>query len=121
MFAALVPLAQQGGSGGGLVGFLLPLLLMGAIFYFLLIRPQQRRARQQRQLLESLEVGDEVMTIGGLFGTIRALDDDRVTVEVAPGIELNFIRSAVARKLVFDEGEADRSGKEEEEEAGDQT
>ncbi|MGH2684461.1 MAG: preprotein translocase subunit YajC, partial [Actinomycetota bacterium] len=60
-------LAQQGGTN---VTFLISLVLMVGIFYFLLIRPQQRRVRQQRQLVDSLNVGDEVITIGGLFGTI---------------------------------------------------
>ena len=49
---------------------LAPLLLLVGIFYFLLIRPQQRRMRQQRTLIEGLDVGDEVLTIGGMFGTI---------------------------------------------------
>lgn len=90
---------------------LLPLLLMGAIFYFLLIRPQQRRTRAQRDLIQSLDVGDEVITIGGVFGTIRALDEEAVTLEVAPGIQVRLVKSGIARKLVFDE---------EEEEAGEQ-
>ena len=101
----LTPLAQSSGSGG--LTALLPLVLMVGVFYFLLIRPQQRRARSQRQLLESLDVGDEVVTIGGIFGTVRALDDDEVTIEVAPNIELQFLKSAIARKLVLDEDEYD--------------
>ena len=102
----LTPLAQSSGSGG--LAALLPLVLMVGVFYFLLIRPQQRRARSQRQLLESLDVGDEVVTIGGIFGTVRALDDDEVTIEVAPNIELQFLKSAIARKLVLDEDEYDQ-------------
>ena len=119
MSAALFPLAQgQGGSG---VTTLIFLVLMFVLFYFLLIRPQQRRARQQRQLLESLEIGDEVMTIGGMFGTITAMDDEAVTVQVAPGVDIRMVKSAIARKLVLNEegdGVEEQDESQEEEEAG---
>lgn len=98
MTTALIPLAQQS-TGGGSVATVVMLVVLGAFFYFLLIRPQQRRARQQRELLASLEVGDEVITLGGLFGTVRSLDGDRVRLEVAPGVELTFVRNAIARRL----------------------
>jgi preprotein translocase subunit YajC len=80
------------------------------VFYFLLIRPQQRRARAQRELVMSLEVGDEVVTIGGMFGTITAVDDESVTVEVAPGTSMRFVKSAIARKLVRDEDLEEEAG-----------
>ena len=95
-------LAQTGGSN---VTFLLSLVLMVAIFYFLLIRPQQRRARQQRSLVQSLDVGDEVVTIGGLFGRIMELDDETVTIDAGAGTRLRFLKQAVARKLVEEEPE----------------
>ena len=79
---------------------LAPILLIGVVFYFLLIRPQQRRAKAQRELTSTTEVGDEVVTIGGLFGVVREVDDDSVLLEVAPGTELRYLRSAIARKLV---------------------
>jgi preprotein translocase subunit YajC len=117
-------LGATSSSGSGLAPLLL-LVLMGAFFYFLLIRPQQRRARAQRELIQSIDVGDEVMTIGGLYGTVRAVEDGRVTLEVAPGVDLMFAKSAIARKLVFDEDdyeEGDEGQEEEqEEEAGDQS
>ncbi len=95
MSAALI--AQQGGSN---VTFLISLVLMVAIFYFLLIRPQQRRVRQQRQLVESLKVGDEVITIGGMFGTILDMDDETITLDAGAGTRLKYLRQAVARKFV---------------------
>jgi preprotein translocase subunit YajC len=89
-------------AGGGLVGLLLPLALMGGLFYFLLIRPQQRRARAQRELLSALQVGDDVMTAGGIFGTIKEIDDDNdtVTVEIAPGTNVRMLRRGIAQRLV---------------------
>ena len=86
-------LAQESGGGSSLVAFL-PLLVMGGIFYFLLIRPQQRRARAQRELLSSVEVGDEVVTTAGVFGLVTDIDDedDIVTVEIAPGTRVRMLR-----------------------------
>jgi preprotein translocase subunit YajC len=117
VFGITTLLAQSGSSGSSPLTLLLPLALMGGIFYFLLIRPQQRRQRAQRDLLGSLEVGDEVVTIGGVYGTIREIDDENVTIEVAPGVQMKFLRGAIARKLVENE-EYDAS---EDEEAGDQS
>jgi preprotein translocase subunit YajC len=118
VFAFLSPLAQSSSSGGSsALSLLLPLVLMGGIFYFLLIRPQQRRTRAQRDLLSSLDVGDEVVTIGGMHGVIRSFDDETVTLEVSPGVDLKFLRGAIARKLV-DESAYEPA---EDEEAGDQS
>jgi preprotein translocase subunit YajC len=96
-------LAQESGGGSSLVAFL-PLLVMGGIFYFLLIRPQQRRARAQRELLSSVEVGDEVVTTAGVFGLVTDIDDedDIVTVEIAPGTRVRMLRSGIGR-IVVDE------------------
>jgi preprotein translocase subunit YajC len=95
--SAIALVAQQ--TGGGNIPFLISLVLMVGIFYFLLIRPQQRRVRQQRELVNSLRVGDEVVTIGGMFGRIQEMDDETVTLE-AGGSRLRFVKQAVARKYV---------------------
>jgi preprotein translocase subunit YajC len=87
-------LAQQGGSN---YTFLISLVLMVGIFYFLLIRPQQRRVRQQRELVDSLDVGDEVVTIGGMFGTILEMDEESVTLDAGGGTRLRYLKQAVAR------------------------
>ena len=94
--------AQQAQTGGGrdVLATVLPILLMVAIFYFLLVRPQQRRVRQQRDLMEGLGVGDEVVTIGGLFGTILEMDDESITIDAGGGTRLRFLKQAVARKFV---------------------
>ena len=102
-------IAQQSGSN---VTFLISLVLMVAIFYFLLIRPQQRRVRQQRSLVESLRVGDEVITIGGLFGTILEIEDETITLDAGAGTRLRYLKQAVARKFVEeseDQGAEDSS------------
>jgi len=78
---------------------LLPLVVLAAAFYLLIIRPQQKRQRDHRLLMDSLAVGDRVVTIGGVYGTVSSLDDDRVGVEVATGVVVEFARSAIARKI----------------------
>ncbi|MGZ8580421.1 MAG: preprotein translocase subunit YajC [Actinomycetota bacterium] len=103
-------LLAQGSEGGSSLIAFLPLLLMGGVFYFLLIRPQQRRARAQRELLGSVEVGDEVVTTAGMFGTVREIDDedDIVTLEIAPGTRVRIVRAGIGRIVVDEalEGEA---------------
>lgn len=103
-----VVLAQAEGGGGSALGLLVPLGLMGVLFYFLLIRPQQRRARAQRDLISSVEVGDEIMTAGGILGTVTAMDEDDelLTVEIAPGTRIRVVKRAVSQRFV-EEDEAD--------------
>ena len=79
------------------------LILMGAIFYFMLVRPQRRRVQQHRALVDSLSVGDEVVTIGGLFGTITRLNDDDVELRVDTSTTLRFLKTSIARVVVVDE------------------
>ena len=77
---------------------LIPILLFGFL-YVLLIRPQQQRVRRQQALVSSIQVGDEVLTAGGIVGRITALEGDRVHLEVAPGMTLTFLRPAITRRL----------------------
>jgi preprotein translocase subunit YajC len=86
------------------VGFL-PLLLIGVVFYFLLIRPQNQRRRAQMEMQSAIEVGDEIVTTAGIYGTITEIDDDFgiVTLEIAPNTEIRLARAAVATRLMDDE------------------
>lgn len=101
-----VIIAQQSG-GGGVLGGLLPLLIIGVLFYFLLIRPQQKRARDQRGLLDSLSVGDRVVTIGGFHGTVESVDDTTVRLELNPTNVVTLSKQAIARRLIEAETEPD--------------
>lgn len=83
-------------------GSLIFLVLLVGIFYFMLIRPQRKRVEEHRRLIDSLDPGDEVVTIGGLHGVISSIGDDDVQLEVAPGTTLRFVKSAVARVVVDD-------------------
>lgn len=81
---------------------------MVAIFYFLLIRPQQKRAKEQRDLLSTLVPGLQIITIGGIFGTIVEVGD-RVRIRVADGSELEISKVAVSRVLEPNAAEVDNS------------
>lgn len=76
---------------------LLPFIAMFAIMWFLLIRPAQKRQKETKQMQNSLQRGDEVITIGGIHGTIEAVDETSVFLKVAESTTLRFDRQAVGR------------------------
>lgn len=80
-------------------GQLFSLAIIAIAFYVIMIRPQQRRQKEHQALMASLEVGDRVVTIGGVYGTISSMVDTVVGVEVSPGVVVEFDRAAIARKI----------------------
>jgi len=84
--------------GGGLLTFL-PLVLMLVVFYFLMIRPQQKRMKEHRAMVEALKKGDEVVTNGGLGGTVTKVGDAYLSMRVAENVEVNVQKSAVSALL----------------------
>ena len=84
---------------GGNLGSFLPLILMFVAMYFLMIRPQQKRAKEQKAMMEALAKGDEVATAGGLLGKVTKLGDVYLTLELAPGVEVQLQRSAIIQVL----------------------
>lgn len=85
-------------AGGGLLTFL-PLILMVAVMYFLFIRPQQKRVKEHAAMVEALNKGDEVVTNGGLGGTVTKVNDAFLTIKVADNVEVNVQKQAVATLL----------------------
>jgi preprotein translocase subunit YajC len=81
------------------------LLVLLVLFWFLLIRPQRRRQAEAQHMLDALAVGKEVVTAGGLYGTITRLEDDEVRLEVADGVEVRVAKRAIAGVLSPDEPE----------------
>jgi preprotein translocase subunit YajC len=75
------------------------LVLLMVVFYFMLIRPQKRRVEQHRRLIESVGPGDDIVTIGGMHASVVSVDDDEVVIAPNPGMELRFVKSAIARKV----------------------
>ena len=94
MFLADTPASSSGTSSLYTIGMF---VLIGAVFYFLILRPQNKRRRDQASMQSKLGVGDEVQTVGGLFGTVTEVDGDVVTIEAAPGVELRYAAGAIAR------------------------
>ena len=86
---------------------LFPFIIL-ALMWVLLVRPQQQRVRQQRDLVASLEVGDEVITAGGIIGRIVDLTQEEAIVEIAPAVNMRFLRGAINARLNehIDEGPA---------------
>lgn len=94
------PAYAQGAApaGGGLLTFL-PLLLMIAVMYFLFIRPQQKRVKEHAAMVEALKKGDEVVTNGGLGGSITKVNDAFITLQIADNVEVNVQKPAIATLL----------------------
>ncbi|MFC8845490.1 MULTISPECIES: preprotein translocase subunit YajC [unclassified Micromonospora] len=88
--------AAAGSGAGGLTPILMIALLFG-VMYFMMIRPQQKRRREAERMQSALAPGDEVVTIGGLYGTVTGVDDETVLLEVAPGVQARYARPAIAR------------------------
>jgi preprotein translocase subunit YajC len=68
----------------------------------MLIRPQKKRMEEHRKLVESVGPGDEIITMTGLYGTVRAMGDENVEVEIAPGTTVRFLKSAIGRRVSED-------------------
>jgi preprotein translocase subunit YajC len=95
MFAFLIQ-TQQAPASNPLMSFL-PLIFIVAIFYFLVFMPMQRQKKTQANMLQSLQSGNEVLTTGGIVGTIVSITGDMLVVRVKPdNIKLQIARSAVS-------------------------
>ena len=89
------------------MGSLVFFALLFAAMWFFTIRPQQQRLKAQRALIAAVAVGDEVMTAGGLIGTVTVLSDDELRLEVGPGVEIRVARAAITRRIGPDAVEGD--------------
>ncbi|MGW0436873.1 preprotein translocase subunit YajC [Micromonospora sp. NPDC003197] len=89
--------AQENTGGAGSFMPILMIVLLFGVMYFMMIRPQQKRRREAEQMQAGIGPGDEVVTIGGLYGTIAGGDDETVLLEVAPGVQTRYARPAIAR------------------------
>ena len=87
----------QEGTGSALPSLLFLALMVG-VFYFLIIRPQRRRSQAQKDLAASLQIGDEVRTIGGIHGTVVSMTEDSVVLRVEDG-QIRFSKKAVGNRV----------------------
>ncbi|MFP4069194.1 MAG: preprotein translocase subunit YajC [Opitutales bacterium] len=97
---ALLPLAQtQAPSGGGGLMQFLPIILLFVGMWFLIIAPQRKRQKEHDAMLKALQTGDEIVTSGGIFGTITNVKDDRFVVKIADNTKIEIGKSFVANKI----------------------
>ena len=90
-------------NGQGIAQFI-PLILIFVIFYFFLIRPQQKRVKDHKAMVESLKRGDEIITSGGIIGTIdRVMEDDRIEVIIGDNVKVQIIISTITSLLKKEE------------------
>ena len=86
-------------SSSGFAQFI-PLILIFVIFYFFLIRPQQKRVKEHKEMVKNLKRGDEVITSGGIIGTVdRVFEDDRIELQISDGVKVQVIRNTVQSHL----------------------
>lgn len=83
---------------GGIMQFL-PLVALLAVFYFLILRPQQKRAKEHKTLMEALQKGDEVTTIGGILGKVTKVNDDSAAIEIADNVVIQVQKAAIQNVL----------------------
>ena len=87
--------------------------------YTVMIRPQQRRAREHQALIAAVEVGDDVMTTAGIFGTVTAVEGDVISIEITPGVVMRVARAAIGRRMVDEPEQLDELDEPEQLEAPD--
>jgi preprotein translocase subunit YajC len=80
-------------------GFFILIVLVLFVVWLLMVRPQRRRQQGQQAMIDGLRIGDEVLTAGGFFATVRSISEDEVTVELGPGTEARLSKRAIAAVL----------------------
>ena len=101
MISSAFAQSAAGGAGGFSLQGLLPFVLIFIIFYFLLIRPRQKRVKQHKLMVENLKRGDQVVTPGGIVGTVeRVMDNDRAEVMIGDNVKVEIIRSTGIQGLL---------------------
>ena len=100
------------------MGYLIIIVVLFAAMWLFLVRPQRRRQLEQAQLQDSLEPGDEILTAGGIHGTVREIEDELVHVEIAPRTVVKLDRRAVATVVQEPEPDAQNEPEPEDPPAG---
>jgi len=98
-FAQTAPAAAAGGDMSSSLMSMLPLVLMFVVLYFVMIRPQMKKQKEHKAMIDAVAKGDEVVTAGGVLGTISKVGDNYLGLEVSKGVEIQIQRSAVVQVL----------------------
>jgi len=99
------PQAASSG-GGGSYTFLIIIVVLFGLFYFVMIRPQRNRQRRVQEMQNQVVPGQRVRTTAGMYATVTAIDDDDVTLEVAPGVNVRYMRRAIMEVVTDGSGAA---------------
>lgn len=99
-FEASFLLAQGSGQQGGGITAFLPLIVLAGVFWFMIMRPQQRRTAEHKRLLSDVKQGDKVVAAGGIVGTVRRVDDDSLSLQVAENVVIKVDKGSVTKKFV---------------------
>ena len=97
--SVLTVIFAQTESGSSVLAFTAPIAILGGLFYLLLVMPQRRRAKKAQELRDSIAIGDEIRTIGGIYGTIRSEDDESFTIDHGSASTMRISRRAVAERI----------------------
>jgi len=89
------------------VSFLIVMVLLLVVMYVLMIRPQRQRQQAQQTMIDRASVGDDILTSGGIYGTITEIEDDDVVVEIADGLSVHMTRRGIAAVLPPEEEDED--------------
>ena len=96
-------------SGAGMLASFLPLVLVLVVFYFMLIRPQNKKSKQEASMRSNLQIGDEIVTFGGIIGIIVSIKDDTLVIETGnERSKIRILRKAVESCLTVQEEEASK-------------
>lgn len=96
--------ATETGGAGNLLMTILPLLLLVLVFYFLVLRPQKKQEKEAAEMRDSITVGDEIVTIGGIVGTVIIVRDDKIMIETGNDkTKLTMLKSSVKTVLKDEE------------------
>lgn len=91
-------LMAGGGQGGNPIAQIIPLVLIIVVFYFFMIRPQMKKAKETKKYIEALKVGDKILTIGGIYGTIQKMNDDgTIIMAIEDGSKMKISKNAVSQ------------------------
>ena len=98
-YAMGAPGGDAGAQSGGGISSLIMMAVIFAIFYFILIRPQQKKMKEHTKMVEELKKGDEVITGGGIYGTVESVSTDTLTVKIAENTKVKITRGSVAHVI----------------------
>ena len=90
---------------------LISALAIGILFFVMIVRPQKKNALRHKTLIDALQTGDEVITSGGVYGTIKSIGDDTIQLEIAKGTEITLAKRSIAMKKVAKDETVDEQSK----------